>query len=124
MSNIEGSAWRVIKNMNGCFKLALVLLLTARARSEDKCTSGPSVKKCSYVVNHSFCEANLPPEDVEPKTTLGEVYAYAELKHDPRSALPGSFTICSTTTTTDCKSRWEPIFFNVLDNQLEQIMSA
>ena len=62
--------------MSGCFKLALVSLLTAGARSEDKCSSGPNDKKCTYVVNHSFCEANLPPEDIGPKTTLGEVYAY------------------------------------------------
>ena len=62
--------------MNGCFKLALVLLLTARAQSEDKCSYGPNDKKCTYVVNHSFCEANLPPEDIEPKKTLGEVYSY------------------------------------------------
>ena len=110
--------------MNGCFKLSLVLLLTARARSEDKFSSGPNDKKCTYVVNHSFCEANLPPEDVEGKNTLGEVYAYAELKHDPRSALPQSFTICSTTTTTNCKCLNDPIFFNVLNDQLEQIVST
>ena len=72
-----------------------------------------------YVVNHSFCEANLPPEDVEPKKTLGEVYAYAELKHDSRSALPDSFTICSTIMDTNCHSEWFPLFFNLLDNQFE-----
>ena len=110
--------------MNGCFKLALVLLLTARARSEDKCSSGSNDKKCTYVVNHSFCEANLPPEDIEPKKTLGEVYSYAELKHDPRSALPDSFTICSTIATTDCKGVYSPLLFNVLNNQYEQTMDA
>ena len=88
--------------MRGCFKVAaLVLLITARARSEDK---------CMYVVDHSFCEANLPAEDVEAKKTLGEAYAYAELKHDPRSALPDSFTICSTILVPNCESAWFPIF--------------
>ena len=96
--------------MKGYLKLvALVLLITIMASSEGTCSSGTKSEKCTNVVNHSFCEANLPPEDVEPKTTLGEVYSYAELKHDPRSNLPDSFTICSTTTTTDCKNVYDAV---------------
>ena len=105
------------------FLVALVLLITARASSEDKCSSGLNSKKCSYVVNHSFCEANLPPKDLESKDNLNEIHTYAELKHDPRSALPDSFTICSTIMATDCKSVKPMKFFNVLDNQLEQIIA-
>ena len=111
--------------MSGCVKLAaLVLLITAWARSENKCYSGSNDKKCTYVLNHSFCEANLPPEDVEPKNTLGKVYSYAELKHDPRSSLPDSFTICSTILVPNCGGAWLPIFFNVLDKKYQQTITA
>ena len=65
--------------MKKYFKLvALVFLITFMASSEGTCSSGTKNEKCTYVVNHSFCEANLPPEDIEPKKTLGEVYAYAD----------------------------------------------
>ena len=92
------------KKMNKYFKLfCLLLLFTARTSSE-------------YVVNHSFC-----PEENEGKKTLKEVHTYAELKNDPRSNLPDSFTICSTIMDTTCKTSWWPLFFNVLDNENKMI---
>ena len=106
--------------MKGHFKLvALVLLITTMASSEGTCSSGTKSEKCTYVVNHSFCEVNLTPEDKEGKKTLEEVPTYAELKHDPKSNLPDSFTICSTIMDTNCHSEWFPLFFNLLDNQFE-----
>ena len=110
--------------MNTCFKLfGLVLLVTARTSSEDTCSSGPNGEKCNYVVNHSFCESSLPPEDLEGKNTLEEVHTYAELKNDPHSNLPDSFTICSTIMDTNCQSWGWPMFFNVLDNQNKQLVA-
>ena len=61
----------------------------------------------------------MTPEDIEGKKTLEEVPTYAELKHDPKSNLPDSFTICSTIMDTNCHSEWFPLFFNLLDNQFE-----
>ena len=110
--------------MNKCFKLfGLVLLVSARTSSEETCSSGPDGEKCNYVVNHSFCESSLPPEDLEGKNTLEEVHTYAELKNDPRSNLPDSFTICSTIMDTTCQSSWWPMFFNVLDNENKMLTS-
>ena len=109
--------------LGGCNLIALVLITTARASSEDNCSSGRSSEKCTYVVNHSFCEANLPPEDMEGKKFLEEVHAYAELKHDPRSNLPDSFTICSAIMAPNCQSFWLPLFFAVLDNNFEYVMA-
>ena len=110
--------------MRGCFQLiVLVLLINATESSGGACSSGTKNEKCTLVVNHSFCEANLPPEDVEGKETLEEVQAYAKLKHDPTSNLPDSFTICSTIMVPNCKSGWNPIFFTVLDSLFRHIMS-
>ena len=100
---------------------ALVLLIIARVSSEDTCSSEPNGEKCTYVVNHSFRESSLPSEDVEGKKSLKEVHTYAELKNDPRSNLPDSFTICSTIMDTTCKTSWWPLFFNVLDNENKMI---
>ena len=47
---------------------------------------------------------------------------HAELKHDPRAALPHSFTVCSTIMLVECQSYFPSMFFNILDNQFEQIM--
>ena len=111
--------------MNKCFKpLAFVLLLTATASNGDKCPFGPNSEGCTHVVNHSFCQKNLPPEDVKSKKSLEEVHTYAKLKLDPRSNLPGAFTICSTIMMTNCQSYLYPIFFTFLDDQLDQIMAA
>ena len=121
---VDGRVGLSQKNMNTCFKLfGLVLLVTARTSSEDTCTSGPNDEKCNYVVNHSFCESSLPPEDLEGKNTLEEVHTYAELKNDPHSNLPDSFTICSTIMDTNCQSWGWPMFFNVLDNQNKQLVA-
>ena len=80
------------------------LLTSASARSVGRCSSEPKGEKCTHVVNHSFCEASLPAEDLEGKKTLEEVHSYAELKLDLCSNLTKSFTICSTIKVTDCQS--------------------
>ena len=95
-------------NMTGRFNLVIFFLLMAsRASSGNTCT-GTSHKKCTYVVNHSFCESSLPPEDKEGKKTLEEVHTYAELKLDRSLDPPDSFTICSTIMATECKSAIMP----------------
>ena len=104
--------------MNKCLKLfGLAVLVTARASGEGTCSSGKNGEKCTYVVNHSFCESSVPAADVQGKKNLEEVHTFAELKNDLRSNLPDSFTICSTIMDTNCQGSWWPIFFNVLDNE-------
>ena len=108
-------------NMNKRLKIvALVLLTTVKASVGEACTSGPDGEKCTYIVNHAFCEATLPAEELELKQTLEEVHTYAELERDPGLNLPDSITICSTIMLTDCLSYSPPILFNILNNQTEQ----
>ena len=76
------------------------------------------------VVSHTFCEGNLPAEVTMKKRTLKEVHTYAELKHDPHSSLPPAFTVCSTILITTCQSFYWPIWFNILDNQGGQLITA
>ena len=101
---------------------AFLLLANAKVKSEDTeqtCSNGIT-DTCTSVVSHAFCEGSLPPSDKKGKKTLEEVHTYAELKHDPHSSLPESFTICSTISATSCQSRMAPTFFNILDNQIGQ----
>ena len=79
--------------------------------------------KCIRVISPTFCEENSPPEDTAGKDNLKEVHTYAELKNDRQASLPASFTICSTITAINCPSQLQPRFFNVLDNELRQILA-
>ena len=78
----------------------------------------------TYVISNAFCESSLPAEDRMEKERLEDVHSYAQLKDDPRSALPYSFTICSTIMTTSCQKDWWPYFFNILDNNRSSVLAA
>ena len=104
----------------------VTLFLIARGNSEIAFSNGFGKQETSTcktnVVSHTFCEHDLPLEETIGKKTLEEVHTYAELKFDPKSDLPDSFTVCSTIMAGDCQSTFEPIFFNLLDDQLQQIL--
>ena len=76
------------------------------------------------VVSLAFCESNMPAEDNMSKKTMEEVHTYAELKHDPRASFPDSFTVCSTIMITGCQSQNWPTFFNILDNNKDQLLAS
>ena len=116
--------------MEGIYKLLLVFLIstntTAKSEGFDGC-SDENVDlrsgKCIRVVSPTFCEETSPPEDTAGKDNLKEVHTYAELKNDRHSSLPESFTICSTITAINCPSQLQPRFFNILNNELRQILA-
>lgn len=105
------------------FILIFSLPSNAKVKGQACLDDSNEYEKCAYVVSHTFCEAKLAPEDRVPKNTLEEVHTYAELRNDPRSSLPHAFTICSTFMATDCQSPYYPIFFNLLDNQKNQLLA-
>ena len=88
--------------MNVLFDLATIFLLVraARGNSDIVCSNGfgeQEISTCkTNVVSHTFCEHDLPLEDTIGKKTLEETLTYAELKFNPKSDLPDSFTVCST----------------------------
>ena len=93
------------------FKLLAVFLFLINAKANSEKTN---------VVSHVFCKDKYPLKDRIGKHKLEEVHTYAELKLDPISPLPDSFTICSSIMATDCQSPAAPIFFNLLDNNRQQ----
>ena len=113
--------------MNKVFKiLTFALFVHQIVSGEDTCSrtgSHQNTKTCTKVVDHTFCEANMPPQDTAGKPNLEEIHTYAELKHDPRSSFPEAFTICSTIMTTTCLSVNAPLFFNILDNNSHLLMA-
>ena len=82
------------------------------------------VRAKTYVISNAFCESCLPAEDRMEKERLEDVHSYAELKDDPSSALPYSFTICSTIMTTSCQKDWWPYFFTLLNNNRSSFLAA
>ena len=78
-------------------------------------------KQTTNVINQISCQ------DCEHSASyLAEVPTYAELSHDPRAALPDSFTICSAAMYTIQKSQnysWF-MFFNLLGKDGNQILAA
>ena len=99
-----------------------ILLLSAEASSNNiSLLRRTGAVAQTNVVSLTFCESNLPAEDKMGKKTLEEVHTFAELKHDPRGALPDSFTVCSTTMTAGCQSLFWPILFGILDLSLIHI---
>ena len=78
----------------------------------------------TYVVSHEFCENNLPADDRTSKSSVQGVHTYAELKDDPRSTLPASFTICSSLMTTECPIEWgmQRMLFTILDEHRHQLL--
>ena len=78
--------------MNEFYKLGIVCMLAmnAKAISDVTCSNGKGVDSCANVVSHTFCEQNMPSRASVGKKTLEEVHTFAELKHDPGSALPQS----------------------------------
>ena len=87
-----------------------------RVASAKKKESGATAKFKTKIVSNDFCESSLLAEDKKGKHSLEDVHSYAELKHDPRSALPNSFTICSEIMTTNCRFDWWPLFFTILND--------
>ena len=112
--------------MSGVYDFLTLSLLATIVISDNACTQSvaPKDKFCTYVVDHSFDEERLSAKDMERKSTLKEIHTYAELKSDPTSYLPGSFTVCSTIMGTIYHSFERTFFFNLLDNQLDQIIAA
>ena len=116
--------------MRAFAKLLLCVLAAAvtKINSLVKETTIPKQEKTramsfTKVVNHAFCDSDISEEDKMGKKTLEEVHTYAELKHDPRASLPGSFSICSTILTPSCEIRPYPTFFNILDNDRDQFLA-
>ena len=95
-----------------------MVFLTAKASSNGNLLR----RRTSAVVNLAFCESSLTAEDKVGKRRLEELPTFAELKHDPRSSLPESFTVCSTIMATDCQYH-SPPFFAILDDNRNQILS-
>ena len=104
--------------MNQLCGLICIILLSAKASSNEI-----SVLHNTNVISLGFCESSLPAEDTMARKTLEEVHTYAELKHDPRAALPQSFTVCSSIMTTGCQSYEWPTLFNILDSNGDQFLA-
>ena len=106
--------------------LTFVLFFHQTVNGEDTCSkigSHLNTETCTKVVDFTFCEANMPPQDIAAKPDLKEIHTYAELKRDPRSSIPEAFTICSTIMRRTCRSINNPVFFNILDNNFQQLMA-
>ena len=101
--------------MGKLYGLFSILLLSAQVSSNEVAETN--------VVSLVFCESRLPAEDKMSKKMLEEVHTYAELKDDPRAALPESFTVCSTIMTTGCQSYEWPTFFHILDDNRSPFLS-
>ena len=104
--------------MKQFYEIVCVVILTAKATSNGNLL----MPRTSAVVNHAFCESRLTAEDKKDKRRLEDLPTYSELRHDPRSALPQSFTVCSTIMATDCQYH-SPPFFAILDNNRNQILA-
>ena len=103
----------------------MILLSSAEAASSKEISALRRTRAAAsetYVVNLAFYESNLPPEDKLSKNTLEEVHTFAELNHDPRSSLPGAFTVCSTIMIAGYQSEKYMTFFNILDKNGSQIL--
>ena len=110
--------------MNQCYGVLCLIFLSAEASlNGTPMLPRTSAPPKTDVVSLTFCESSLPAVDKMGKKTLEEVHTYAELKHDPRSSLPESFTVCSTIMTTGCQSYLLPTFVNILDNQNDQLLA-
>ena len=91
------SATVISGEMNQFFEFLCLILMLSTTNAQQEKTHSETLTK---VVNHEFLPSSLSVEDKNDKKTLKELHTYAELKDDPRSSLPDSFTICSTAKTT------------------------
>ena len=98
------------------------MVKSAESANESKVTQERN-DKSTYIVDPTFCEDDISAQDNAGKKNLEDVHTYAELKLDPRSTLPEAFTICSSIMRSNCYSRNYPVFFNILDNKLEQALA-
>merc|ERR1712110_1014315 len=98
-----------------------MLLLSAEASSKAL-LRGTRELDMTNMVSLTFCESSLPAEDTMPKKTLEEVHTYAELKHDPRTSLPDSFTVCSTIMATNCQYPQWTTFLSILNQNRDQFL--
>ena len=108
------------------FLLSTLVVLNVESDKVRNKISQPGEKTANSftdVVNHAYCDSSLAETDKFSKKTLEEVHTYAELKYDPRSSLPDSFTICSTIMTTSCQGASSFTFFNILDNDRTQFLA-
>ena len=106
--------------MNQFYELVCVILLSCESSSHESFAfqrTGEMTR--TNVVSLTFCESRLPAEEKMRKKTLEEVHTYAELKNDPRALLPQSFF---TIMISGCQSSGWPKFFNILDDNKEQLM--
>ena len=110
--------------MKQFFKVVCVVMLLSTEASSSGIPVSQKEKGYAEVLSQAFCESDLPEKDKMGKRTLDEVHTYAELKQDLRSSFPNSFTVCSTLMATNYQSSVEPLFFTILDNQLDQMLAA
>ena len=108
--------------------LCCVFFLSANAIQEIRSSSRVTThKRRSRSADTStavvITESNLPIQDSRSKKKLEEIRAYAELKEDPLSSLPKSFTLCSTIMVTNVDDlNLETTFLSLLDDQGSQLL--
>ena len=105
--------------MNQFFEFLCLILMLSTTNARQEITHSEALTK---VVNHEFLPSSLSVEDKNDKKTLKELHTYAELKDDPRSSLPDSFTICSTAKTTLSETNGWAIFFSILTKEKDQLL--
>ena len=106
--------------MSQFYAIFCLVLLSVEAISNEMPTGAVAD---TNVINLSFCESSLPTEYSKGKKTLEEVHTYAELEDDRLASLPETFTVCSTIMISGCKSSYWPMFFNILDNNGDQLLA-
>ena len=118
--------------MKTVIRFLVLLFLSFGPVSSEKATFNGSIQqvithggaRLASVVSHEVCQSDLTDEDKMSKSTLEEVHTYAELKDDPKSSLPPSFTICSSVMTTECPDTYPRVLFTILSDQKKQLLAA
>ena len=118
--------------MKTVIRFLVLLFLSFGHVSSEKATFNASTQqvnshggaKLTSVVSHEVCQSDLTDEDKTSKSSLEEVHTYAELKDDPKSSLPASFTICSSVMTTECPDTYSRVLFTILSDQKKQLLAA
>ena len=117
----------VVGKLSEFHNTLFVLLISTHAKvksNEIIQVSSNGIEASTNVVSLAFCNVNLPAEDTRGKTRLEGIHTYAELKHDPLSSLPDSYTVCSTTMIPSCESFNNPVFFSILDENRGKLLDC
>ena len=116
--------------MKTVIRFLVLLFLSFGHVSSEKATFNASTQevnshggaKLTIVVSHEVCQSDLTDEDKMSKSSLEEVHTYAELKDDPKSSVPPSFTICSSVMTSECPDTYSRVLFTILSDQKKQLL--